>query len=145
MPPIPPPMMASLILPEVDEQVEVPSGTGKVTGSSETDATAEMPLGIGDADEVPFRSVVPLGADWPFVRESPFGTDVPLEIEWPFVIGVPVGTESPLGIGAKSAPLVPFETGAVSARDATSGTEATAWTGATSAAEDMVDVGRRKP
>ena len=48
IPPIPPPIIASFRVTGVDELVEVPSGTGKVTGSSGTDATAEVPFGIAE-------------------------------------------------------------------------------------------------
>lgn len=107
--------MASLIPTGADELVEGPSGTGKVTGSSETDATAEMPFAIGDVDEVPFKCVVPFVI--PFV--VPFGTEVPFESAVPFGFEVPFGTE------VASAPEVPFVTGAASATDAASGTETT--------------------
>ena len=54
---MPPPMMASLRLAGVEELVGAPSGTGKVTGSSGTEATADIPFGIDEMDEVPFRTV----------------------------------------------------------------------------------------
>lgn len=100
-------MMASLMLSEDEELVGAPLGTGKVTGSSETDATAEMPLGIGEVDEVPFKTVA-----WsvvPFGTESPFGSEVPFGIEQLF------GTEA----------ASPFWTGAAFATDPASGTETT--------------------
>ena len=100
-------MMASLMLSGDEELVDSPLATGKVTGSSGTDATAEMPLGIGEADEVPFRTVAP------FV--VPFGTESPLGSEVPF------GSEQPFATGAAS----PFSTGAAFATDAASGTETT--------------------
>ncbi len=53
---MPPPMMATLRL-GVEEPVGAPSGTGKVTGSSGTEATAEIPFGIDEVDDVPFRTV----------------------------------------------------------------------------------------
>ena len=106
---MPPPMMASLMLAGVDEPFDVPSGPGKVHGSSETDATAEMPFGIGDVDEVPFKTVAPLVV--------PFVTEVPLQCEEPFGVEVPFGTD-----GA-SATEVPFWTGAAFATDAASGTD----------------------
>lgn len=118
---MPPPMMASLILSGDEELVDSPLGTGKVTGSSGTDATAEIPLGIGEADDVPFRTVAPFAV--PFGTESPFGSEVPFGIEEPFA------TEA----------ASPFSTGAAFATDPTSGTETTSCTEATSGAEAIME------
>lgn len=122
---MPPPTMASLMLTGVDGLVEMPSGTGRVHGSSGTDATAEMPFGIGDADEVPFKTVAPLVI--PLV--IPFGTEVPLQCE------ESVGVELPFGTDGASAIEVPFWTGAPFVSDAASGTETTSWNDATSGAD----------
>lgn len=121
---MPPPTMASLMLTGVDELVGMPSGTGRVHGSSGTDATAEMPFDIGDADEVPFKTVAPL--------VIPFVTDVPLQCE------ESVEVELPFGIDAACVIEVPFWTGAPFVSDAASGTETTSWNDATSGADAIM-------
>lgn len=121
---MPPPTMASLMLTGVDEPVDMPSGTGRVHGSSGTDATAEMPFEIGDADDVPFKTVAPL--------VIPFVTEVPLECE------ESVGVELPFGTDGASVVELPFRTGAPFVSDAASGTETTSWNDATSGADAIV-------